>query len=343
MKTISLLLHEDVYASAIGGVIDLLSGANQVLLEAGHPESFRLELVGQKAKNIQLDVPAQFICYTTMDKVTRTHLVIIPGFKGDISSILRKYEDVVRWTREMHRCGAEIAGMCVGSFFLAEAGLLDGKAATSHWAAAIEMQRRYPLVKVQSDRIITDQEGVYTSGGAFSALKLILYLIEKFCGRETAMQVSKRYSIDIDYTSQAHFAVFSGQRQHGDEEILKTQSYIEEHYASNLSIDQVSALCHTGKRNFIRRFKAATHNTPIEYLQRVRIEAAKKVLENEDCSLYDVMDRAGYGDIKMFRMVFKRITGLSPRDYRKRYSRRDLDTRGNLPRNAPPPKKEEMT
>jgi len=322
MKIISLLLHEDVYTSAIGGVIDLLFGANQYLLESGHPEAFRLELVGEKAKNIQLDVPAQFHCYTTIDKACLPHLIIIPGFKGDTTATLRKYGDVVRWIGEMHRCGAEIASMCVGSFFLAEAGLLDGKIATSHWAATSEMQRRYPLVKVQSDGIITDQEGVYTSGGGFSALKLILYIIEKFCGRETALAVSKIYSIDINYASQAHFAVFSGQRQHGDEEILKSQSYIEEHYASNLSIEQVSALCHTGKRNFIRRFKAATHNTPIEYLQRVRVEAAKKVLENEDCSLDEVMDQAGYEDIKTFRMVFKRLTGLSPRDYRKRYSRK---------------------
>lgn len=330
MKIISLLLYEDVYSSAIGGVIDLLSGTNQYLLESGRPEAFRLELVGEKAKNIQLDVPAQFICYTTMDRVSRTDLVIIPGFKGETSAILRKYGEVVKWIEEMHRCGAEIASMCVGSFFLAEAGLLNGKAATSHWAAAGEMQRRYPLVKVQSDRIITDQEGVYTSGGAFSALKLILYIIEKFCGRATALAVSKRFSIDIDYTSQAHFAVFSGQRQHGDEEILKSQSYIEAHYASELSIEQVSALCHTGKRNFIRRFKAATNNTPIEYLQRVRIEAAKKALENEDCSLDEVMDRTGYEDIKTFRMIFKRLTGLSPRDYRKRYSRKAFDRDGRL-------------
>jgi len=322
MMTISLLIHEDVYTSSIGGVIDLLHGTNQYLQELGLPEAFRLELVGEKAKNIQLDVPAQFICYTTIDKVSRSQLVIIPGFKGDLDATLRKYKDVVSWIGVMHRCGAEIASMCVGSFFLAEAGLLDGKTATSHWSAAGEMQRRYPHITVQTDRIITDQDGVYTSGGGFSALKLILYFIEKFCGRETALAVSKRFSIDIDYNSQAHFAVFSGQRQHEDEEILKSQSYIEEHYASDLSIEKVSGLCHTSKRNFIRRFKAATDNTPIEYLQRVRIEAAKKMLESEDCSLDEVMDRTGYVDIKTFRLVFRRLTGLSPRDYRKRYSRK---------------------
>ena len=292
-------------------------------MEVGRRPAFALELVGERVENIRLDIPAQFCCYTTMDKVTHTDLIIVPGFKGDIGEILQKYNPAVHWIRKMNEAGTEIASMCVGSFFLAEAGLLNDKLATSHWAAAEEMQLRYPLIRVQSDRIITDQGGIYTSGGGFSALKLILYLIEKFCGREAVLSVSKRYSIDIDYISQAHFTVFSGQRRHNDEAILKSQTYIEQHYATDLSIDQVSVFCSTGKRNFIRRFKAATNNTPIEYLQRVRIEVAKKALENEDCSLEEVMDKTGYEDLKTFRMIFKRLTGLTPRDYRKRYSRKD--------------------
>lgn len=323
MKSVSLLIHEDIYPSSIGGIIDLFSGANEWLVEVGRRPMFELELVGERVEDIRLDVPARFCCYKTMDKVIQTDLIIVPGFKGDAARILEKYNPFVHWIRKMNEAGAEIASMCVGSFFLAEAGLLNNKPATSHWAAADEIQLRYPLIKVQSDRIITDQGGIYTSGGGFSALKLILYLIEKFCGREAVLMVSKRYSIDIDYESQAHFTVFSGQRQHNDEIILKSQAYIEQHYGTNLSIDQVSALCSTGKRNFIRRFKAATNNTPIEYLQRVRIEAAKKTLENEDCSLEEIMDRTGYQDLKTFRMIFKRLTGLTPRDYRKRYSRKD--------------------
>ena len=307
MKRIALLLHEDVYASSIGGVLDLFADANGCLQEGGKMAAFVLELVR----------------YTTIDKVQQPDLIIIPGFKGAPRMILEKYHTAVTWIREMYRQGTEIASMCSGSFFLAEAGLLDGKAATCHWALAEEMQTQYPSVAVQSDRIITDQDGIYTSGGGFSALKLILYLIEKFCGRQIVLDVSKRLSIDIDYISQAHFAVFAGQRKHADEDILRSQTFIEENYATDISIDQVSSLCNTGKRNFIRRFKAATNNTPIEYLQRVRIEAAKKVLENEDCGLDELMCRAGYEDIKTFRMIFKRITGLSPRDYRKKYSRRE--------------------
>jgi transcriptional regulator GlxA family with amidase domain len=326
MKRVALLLHEDVYASSIGGILDLFADANCCLQEGGKPPVFALELVGDRIKNIQLDVPAQFLCYSTIDKVQRPDLIIIPGFKGDARAILTKYDAVVTWIREMHRQGAEIASMCTGSLFLAEAGLLEGKAATSHWAMAEEMKSRYPSVNVTSDRIITDQDGIYTGGGGFSALKLILYLVEKFCGRQIVLDVSKRLSIDIDYISQAHFAVFAGQRKHADEDILRSQTYIEQNYAMNISIDKVSSLCHIGKRNFIRRFKAATNNTPIEYLQRVRIEAAKKALENENCEMDEIMVRTGYEDIKTFRLIFKRITGLSPRDYRKKYSRREYIT-----------------
>lgn len=321
MKKISLLVHEDVYSSSVAGVIDLFAGANWCLDLAGKQPAFKLELVSEKVKNIQLDAPAQFICFTTIDEVTQTDLIIVPGFNGDSKTILKKNAAIVDWIREMNRGGTEVASLCVGSFFLAEAGLLNGKIATSHWAAAEDMQSHYPLIKMKADHVITDQDGIYTSGGGFSSIKLITYLIEKFCGRATALWISKRFSIDIDQVSQSHFAIFSGQHQHNDEEILKSQYYIEQHYSSDISIDEVSSLSNTGKRNFIRRFKAATNNTPIEYLQRVRIEAAKKALEDNDWQLNEVMSTSGYKDIKTFRMIFKRMTGLSPNDYRKKYSR----------------------
>jgi transcriptional regulator GlxA family with amidase domain len=321
MKKISLLIHEDVYSSSVASVIDLFAGANWCLEQSGRSPVFKLELVSEKENNIQLDVPARFTCYRTIEEVTQTDLIIVPGFNGNSKAILKKYNAAVNWIKEMNKSGTEIASMCVGSFFLAEAGLLNGKTATSHWAATDEMQLRYPLINVKSDRVITDQEGIYTGGGAFAALKLILYLIEKFSGRETVLRVSKQFSIDIDPASQAHFAVFAGQRQHNDDEILKSQAYIEQNYSTNISIDQVSALTNTGKRNFIRRFKAATNNTPIEYLQRVRIEAAKKALEEKNLQLNEVMNITGYEDVKTFRIVFKKMTGLSPRDYRKKYAR----------------------
>jgi len=321
MIRVTLIIYEDAVLSAIAGVIDLLAGVNSYFENAGKPPVFQLQLVSEKLKNIQLNVPAQFICYSTFAEVTQTDLIIVPAFNVSNKGVLIKNAAITSWIKEMHSSGTEIASLCVGSYFLAEAGVLNGKEVTSHWAVLEDMQLRYPLIKMKPDLVITDQDGIYTSGGAFSSLKLVLYLIEKFCGREVALWISKLYAIEMERTSQAHFAVFTGQHRHEDQEILKSQYFIEQNYASDISIDEVAAQTCMGMRNFIRRFKAATKNTPLEYLQRVRIESAKKAFEMNEHDTIDIMSNTGYKDMKSFRTMFKRITGLSPQDYRKKYGR----------------------
>ncbi|HET6528712.1 MAG TPA: helix-turn-helix domain-containing protein [Balneolaceae bacterium] len=321
MKKISLLVYEDAVLSAISGPLDILITTNQFLKEMGGQAAFQLELVSEKLKNIQLHQPAQFICHKTLPEVEETDLVIAPAFNGEANVVLEKNRALVEWIKTMHGRGAEIASLCFGSYFLGEAGLLAGKSCTSHWMTVDNMQQKYPEAKVLPDVVITDQEGIYTSGGAFSSLNLILYLVEKFCGREVGIQISKTFSIDMDRVSQAHFAVFQGQRGHEDEEIIKAQTFIEQNYHDEISVEQVAEQSHMSKRNFIRRFKKATQNTPLQYLQRVKVEAAKKSLEKGGQSISSLMYDVGYNDAKTFRTVFKRITGLTPQDYRSKYSR----------------------
>jgi transcriptional regulator GlxA family with amidase domain len=299
-------------------VNDLLSGANLYLAGIGQPPAFHLELVGEK-ENPPPGFP--LIGYHTFADAARPHLIIIPSFLVGKVSLLSDNAAGIEWIKQQRVKGTELASLCVGSYFLAEAGLLDGKEVTSHWAVAGDMQRRYPAIRMRSDQVITDQDGIYTSGGAFSSLKLILYLIEKFCGREAAIWISKMYAIEMDRTSQAHFAVFTGQHQHEDKEILRAQQYIEQHYQDPISMDHLSKLVNMGQRNFIRRFKAATNNTPFEYLQRVRIESAKRALENNDKDVMSIMDDASYKDQKAFRSIFRRLTGLSLQEYKKKYAR----------------------
>lgn len=321
MKKISLLVYEDAVLSAVSGPLDILITTNQMLKETGQPTAFQLELVSEKLKNIQLHQPAQFICHKTLAEVDETDLVIAPAFNGEPDMVLEKNRALVEWIKIMHGRGAEIASLCYGSYFLGEAGLLTGKSCTSHWMTVDDMQQKYPKAEVLPDVVITDQEGIYTSGGAFSSLNLILYLIEKFCGREVGIQISKTFSIDMDRVSQAHFAVFQGQRGHEDDEILKAQTFIEQNYDDEISVEQVAEKSHMSKRNFIRRFKKATQNTPLQYLQRVKVEAAKKALEKSGQSISSLMYDVGYNDAKTFRTIFKRITGLTPQDYRSKYSR----------------------
>jgi transcriptional regulator GlxA family with amidase domain len=326
MIAISLLIFEEVVPSSVAGVIDLFAGVNRHLESLGKPPAFTLQLVSENPKNIPLIFPAGLIPCKAYGEIRRPDLIIIPSFNVGNDTALAKNKAGVQWIKTMHKTGAEIASMCVGSYFLAEAGLLDGKEMTSHWAVIEDMQKRYPAIKMKSDLVITDRDGIYTSGGAFSSLKLILYLIEKFCGREVALWISKMYAIEMERTSQAHFAVFTGQHHHKDKEILAAQRYLEQHYPDNISMEQVSALVNMGKRNFIRRFKAATNNTPFEYLQRVRMEAAKKAIEINEKDLSFIIEDAGYKDPKTFRTIFKRITGLAPREYKKKYARNSKTT-----------------
>ena len=316
MLAVSLLVFDNVVPSSLTGVIDLINGANKYMDMQGREPAFALELVGETAPDF---AP---LAFKTFAGAARPNLVLVPAFQVDDPGVLARSGAAIAWLAAMRKQGAEIASLCVGSYFLAEAGLLDGKEVTSHWACVADMQQRYPKIILKSDRVITDQQGIYTSGGAFSSLKLVLYLIEKFCGREAALWISKMFAIEMDRTSQAHFAVFTGQHQHGDDGVLRAQAYLEQHYQDSISLEGLSRHVNMGKRNFIRRFKAATNNTPFEYLQRVRIESAKKAIEMNDRDLTGVMDDAGYSDPKTFRSIFKRITGLSPMEYKRRYARK---------------------
>jgi transcriptional regulator GlxA family with amidase domain len=182
-------------------------------------------------------------------------------------------------------------------------------------------------VQVLKDSVMTDHDGIYTSGGALLSWNLILYLVEKFCGRDVSIGVSRMFNIDLDRASQAHFVVFQGQRQHSDSDILKAQTFIEQNFHLPISVEQIAERSNMSKRNFIRRFKSATQNTPLEYLQRVKVESAKKALEKNTDDVASVMYNAGYNDTKTFRKVFKHVTGLTPQAYRKKYSRDVVSSR----------------
>jgi transcriptional regulator GlxA family with amidase domain len=324
MKEIALIIHEDATLSTLTGALDMFIHTNNLFRHTGKPLPFKLVLAGEKAGNNLLPLNPLFVSYCRFEELSNPDLIIVPAFYGDRDGMLKKYHSLIKWINTKYENGSEVASLCSGIYFLAEAGLLPGRSCTAHWGDMEDIVRRYPDVNFLSDMVITDQEGIYTSGGAFSSLNLILYMIDKFCGREVGIWASKMFSLDMDRISQSHFAVFKGQRQHKDNEILKSQTYIEENHHLALNIDDIAEKANMSKRNFIRRFKKATQNTPFEYLQRVKIESAKKALEKGTQNINLLMYDAGYNDIKTFREVFKKITGLTPQDYKRKYSRADL-------------------
>jgi transcriptional regulator GlxA family with amidase domain len=256
--------------------------------------------------------------------IEQTDLILIPAMHGDLNNALKLNAEFIPWIVEQHNRGAEVASLCVGAFLLASTGLLKGKQCSTHWRAADEFKNNFPDVNLVVDKIITDETGIYSSGGALSSANLVLYLIEKYAGREVALNCSKMFQVDINRKSQSPFIIFKRQKEHEDKSIIKAQEYIENNFQNKITVDQLASMLALSRRNLERRFKKATSNTVIEYIQRVKIEAAKMSFESSTENINEVMYKTGYSDPKAFRTIFKKLTGLSPIQYRNKYNRAAL-------------------
>ena len=252
-------------------------------------------------------------------------LVIIPAMRSArIDEVVKHERVLVDWLKQQHQKKADLASICIGAFLLAETGLLNGKNATTNMRFASQFGQRYPEVQVQDDKIIVDQGNISTCGGAFIFTTFMIYLIEKYFGHKEAIMVSKILMINTHQQPQHTFSVFQHQRDHADEKIMEAQLFTEKNYEQALSVERLAGQCNMSPRNFIRRFEAATGNTPLEYLQRVRIEAAKKLLENSNDSMEQIAVKCGYGDIGFFRKIFKRHVAINPKEYQKKYGKTGL-------------------
>ncbi len=258
-----------------------------------------------------------------ISKIQNTDLIVIPAFLPQTSAEqnIKQNKKTLQWIRAQYKKGAEVASLCTGAYLLASTGLMDGKKCSIHWNDEQIFRSMFPQVNVVADHVITHEHGLYTSGGAFSFMNLILYLLEKYYGREMAILCSKLFQVDIDRSSQSPYIVFNGQKSHDDEVVLKAQEFLEKNSTNKLSVEKLAKKLAVSRRSFDRRFIKATGNTPIEYLQRVKIESAKKQLELSRKTIHEIMYETGYSDMKAFRDVFRKVTGLSPLEYREKYNK----------------------
>ncbi|UYQ94509.1 helix-turn-helix domain-containing protein [Chitinophaga horti] len=322
MKQIAIIIPQgETSLSNIEATHKMFTKVNEAVERAGKPPLFQVRLVG-----LQPEVRLGNGLFTIKPELSitdplRADMVVIPATHGDMREIITQNEAFVPWIVRQYASGAEVVSLCIGAFILASTGLLNGKCCTTHWLAAAEFRELFPEVKLQPYKILTDESGIYTSGGAYSSLNLILYLVEKYAGRDMALLSSKIFEIDIDRSSQSPFIIFNGQKEHEDEPIKKAQEFIEKNFTERITVDQLAAAFALGRRNLERRFKKATSNTVVEYIQRVKIEAAKLSLESTRENVNEVMYKVGYTDPKAFRITFKRLTGLSPVQYRAKYNR----------------------
>jgi transcriptional regulator GlxA family with amidase domain len=322
MKHISIIVPQGHSSMVnIEGTHQIFNEVNTICQRMGRDPIFSVQLVGIGTSSSQRDGLFIVTPHELIENVKHTDLIIIPAVHGDPESVMKDNEKFVPWIIQQYKSGAEVASLCIASFFLAGTGLLNGRQCATHWSAANDFRAMFPEVRLVDDKIMTEEDGIYTSGGAYSFLNLLLYIIEKYAGRDIAVIAAKTFMIDIDKISQSPFIIFQGQKTHDDEPIKKAQDFIEKNYDERITIDQLASMLALGRRNMERRFKKATSNTVVEYIQRVKIEAAKKNLETGRKNINEVMYEVGYSDTKAFRTIFRKFTGLSPVEYKQKYNR----------------------
>lgn len=307
--------------TCIVGAYHVFTEANKYYKEQNKKQVFQIELAGVAKHSGFLNGLMTVMPQAAITSIRKTDLIIIPAIVANFKTIEAGNATLVDWITAQYKKGAEVASLCTGAYILASTGLLDKKSCSIHWNAAVNFKNLFPKVNLKAEKLITDEQGIYTNGGGYSFLNLLIYLVEKYYNRQTAIYCSKIFQIDIDRQTQSDFVIFKGQKTHGDEVIIEAQEYLEKKFSEKISVDQLSKKLTVSRRNFDRRFIKATGNTPAEYLQRVKIEAAKKELETSRKTINEVMYEVGYADIKAFRDVFRKITGMSPVEYKSKYNK----------------------
>lgn len=322
MKKVSILVLEGCTPMSPIGAMEILKKSGEIAQQVTQSKKtfFEVELVGVKSKRVKVSENLHLDCHTTIDKVKKTDLLLIPALEIEIKQKMDQNKFCVAHIQRLKKNGAEVGSMCTGAFLLASTGLLNNKSATTHWYFAEEFRTMFPNIELLDDKIIVDEGGIYTSGGATSSLNLCLYLVEKYCGKESAILSSKMLLMDMNNYYQSSYAMFTPQIQHNDEAIGKAQRLIETS-KEKITVEDLAEKVNLSKRSFIRRFKANTGNTPMDYIQRMNVEKAKRRLENTKDSVESIIYALGYNDINSFRKLFIKYTSLSPKEYRKKYER----------------------
>lgn len=319
MKHIVILALNQVNIGSLENARQAFLEANECLKTRGEAPLFDVKVVGINSPVLTGDGLYHIEADRLINEPVKADLIIIPPLRGNLADGLQQNSAFFPWIRKQYNSGSEVASLCLGAFVLAASGLLDGKLCVTHWRALEEFKNHFPEVKLVNDRILTDEAGIYTGGGAFSSANLVVYLIEKYADREVAIYCSKVFQVDWGRRSQTPFVIFNGQKSHADEEIKQAQVFIEQRYRDRLNVNEIIEDIGIGRRTFERRFKKQTGNTVMEYIQRVKVEAAKRELEKGYKTVNEVMFEVGYQDNKAFRNVFRKYSGMSPSDYRLKF------------------------
>ncbi|HTA58317.1 MAG TPA: helix-turn-helix domain-containing protein [Candidatus Baltobacteraceae bacterium] len=282
---------------------------------------FRVTTASVNGRPVECDGPLYIRPMASLAAIRKTDLIFLPSTGPSLNDIVERNGEVVPWLRRWSKRGAAIASVCTGVGLVAATGLLDGKRATTHWGVAPEFRRQFPKVKWMPEVMVTEDRGFYCGGGVNASLDLSLYLVERYCGHEVAMQTAKALLIETPRAWQAGFGIVPLKTEHSDEAISGAQEWLHKNFHKNFALEAPARAVGMSMRNFVRRFKEATGDAPLIYLQKLRVAAAKRLLESDHRGVQEISEAVGYQDVAFFRTIFERHTGASPSAYRRRFGK----------------------
>ena len=322
MKEITVLLLDQMFSSTAIGPMEVFRHAGWLwnsLTGTKVDRAFRVTTATADGGPVKCDGGIQIAPNAALKDVGKTDLIFVPTTGVSVDDVLERNAAIVPWLKRRSTKGVAIASVCSGVGLVAAAGLLDGKRATTHWGLAGRFREKYPRVKWMPELMVTEDRGFYCGGGVNASLDLAIYLVERFCGHEVAMQTSKALLIEMPRAWQAGFAIVPLKTDHADDVISKAQDWIHKNFAKTFALEDPAERVGMSVRNFVRRFKQATGDSPLIYLQKLRVAAAKRMLESNHLSMQEVSFAVGYQDVAFFRSLFQRHTGTSPSEYRTRF------------------------
>jgi transcriptional regulator GlxA family with amidase domain len=321
---VQILAYEGCMASEVMGIADLFHIANKLWSHQNSKSKERLfvfELIGMRGTSVSTANGARID--VRIARKMDGDLLIVPGLDFDSARILidrlAQLEPEIAFIRKTAQRGIPIASMCVGAFLLAEAGALDGRKATTSWLLNGVLEKRYPSVKLELNAIVTEDDGVFCAGAVTAAYDLGLRLVERFGDGDLAQVVAKVMLLEPNRRSQAPFIFSSLDAQSKDTLVAQVSKWLHRNFRKQFSIDEVAAHFAVSARTLLRRFREEMQETPIGYLQKVRLEHAKALLETTNLPFAQIVDQVGYLDESTFRRLFKRHVGLTPIEYQKRF------------------------
>ena len=322
MKDVTVLFLDGTFPSTAVGPMEVFRHAGllwNLLTGKRAAPRFRVTTASVDGRAVRCDGPIHIQPTAALKDIRKTELIFIPSTGISLDDVVERNAPVVPWLRRWHKRGAGIASVCSGVSLVAAAGFLDGKRATTHWGLAETFREKYPKVRWMPELMVTEDRGFYCGGGVNAAFDLSLYLVEKFCGHDIAMQSAKAMLIDTPRAWQAGFAIVPLKTEHSDDAISSAQEWLHQNFPRSFPLEALARRVGMSLRNFVRRFKQATGDSPLIYLQKLRIAGAKRLLESDYRTMQEIGDAVGYQDVAFFRALFERHTGVSPSEYRRSF------------------------